>query len=571
MEYRYLYLYSKHTAKAVTIFYIYIFERRLFMKPGKIQKSLSILLCLCMVLQAVTLTVFASDDCEHTFDCEYYYGVEDGHYAECDECGAYFEDTLEDHVNEDNDENCDLCDYYVGHEHTFDEEYYHGEEDGHYAQCDQCDYYLEDTFEDHVNEDNDDNCDLCDYYVGHEHTFDEEYYHGEEDGHYAQCDQCDFYLEDTLEEHINELGDHYCDVCDYCLSDDHIYSGNFYHSEKLGHYVRCDMCEEYDESSFAAHEDMDGDEYCDKCDFFVNCIFIVLAWGDIPSDLDSHLIYTGSNGSGEIAYYSMELYGTNGELISDLDTDDTDYYGPETVTVYKLNPGDSFRYYVHDYSNGGNPASGEMAKSGATVNVYRGTELIATYSMPTDIRGYIWEVFSYSDDGLTELEHDYTETRVDAAACGEYGYYEYYCENCGDSYQVYDETPAGHLDIEVRIENETEPDCENEGYYDEITYCAACNEELDRVTVTVSSLGHNYENGICTNCGATDPNPPVIIRGDVNGDGYVNAKDTNIMKRIISGALDLDEYIKVAGDINEDGTVNAFDANLVTRISAGRL
>ena len=592
------------------------------MKAHKIRKILSTLLCLCVVLQTGSLTVLAARGCDHTFDCEYYYGVEDGHYAECDECGACFEDTLEDHVNEDNDDWCDLCDYYVGHEHTFDEEYYHGEDEGHYAVCDQCDfyledtledhvnednddwcdlcdyyvehehvfdeeyyygvkdghypvcdqcdYYLEDTLEDHVNEDNDDWCDLCDYYVGHEHTFDDEYYYGVEDGHYPVCDNCDYYLEDSLEEHVNELGDHYCDVCDYCLSDDHVYSGSFYYVTKVGHYVRCDMCEEYDEASFGAHIDMNADEYCDECKSFINYIYIVLEWGDIPSDLDSHLIYSGSNGSGEIAYYSMELYGTNVKLIADLDVDDTDYFGPEVVTIYEINPGDSFRYYVHDYSNGGNPASGEMAKSGATVKVYKGTALLATYHVPTDMRGYIWEVFSYSDDGMTELEHEYTETRVDASVCGEYGYFEYYCENCGDRYEVYDEAPMGHLPGEAVIENKVSPDCENEGCYDVITYCTVCGEELSFDTVIAPALGHSYRDGSCINCGKADPDvPKEIIIGDLNSDGFVNAKDINIIIRVVSGSASPNEIQKIAGDVNNDGKVNAIDANLVTRIAAG--
>ena len=400
--------------------------------------------------------------------------------------------TLEDHINEDNDDYCDLCGSYMGHEHTFDEEYYYGTENGHYVRCDQCSFFLHGTPENHINEDNDDYCDLCDYYVGHEHTFDEEYYYGTENGHYVRCDQCSHYNKATFAEHVNEFGDHYCDICEYCVAYDHVYSGYYFACEKAGHYVRCDLCPEYDESTFTDHLDEDNDYYCDQCGHYLNTFRIVLTWGSVPSDLDSHLIYNGCGGSAEVAFYNKACYGANGELIADLDYDDVTSYGPETVTIYTYNPGESFRYYVYDYSNGGNSNANALANSGAMVKVYRSDKLIATYFVPTNIHGYIWEVFSYSDDGLSTLEHHYTETRVDATDCGEFGYYEYNCTTCDDSYRVYDEEPLDHTAGATVIENETKPNCENEGSHDEVTYCTNCGEELSRNTNTVPALGHAY-------------------------------------------------------------------------------
>lgn len=76
--------------------------------------------------------------CDHVYDCEYYHGIETGHYLVWDDCGCYDEDSFEPHVNDDNDDYCDYCDYEVGHTHTYDEGCYYGVEEGHYVECDQC-------------------------------------------------------------------------------------------------------------------------------------------------------------------------------------------------------------------------------------------------------------------------------------------------------------------------------------------------------------------------------------------------------------------------------------------------
>lgn len=56
------------------------------------------------------------------------------------------------------------------------------------------------------------------------------------------------------------------------------------------------------------------------------------------------------------------------------------------------------------------------------------------------------------------------------------------------------------------------------------------------------------------------------VVGDLNGDGLVNIKDCNLMKRYIAGALELDERI---ADINGDGDINAIDSNILRRIVLG--
>jgi len=94
-------------------------------------------------------------------------------------------------------------------------------------------------------------------------------------------------------------------------------------------------------------------------------------------------------------YYSNKTSsGANGKL-ADLDVDDTSSYGPETVTIYNMDRGGMYSYYVHDFSNRAYDGSSEMSNSGAQVKVYRGSALLATYNIPTSRAGTVWHVFDY--------------------------------------------------------------------------------------------------------------------------------------------------------------------------------
>ncbi len=58
-----------------------------------------------------------------------------------------------------------------------------------------------------------------------------------------------------------------------------------------------------------------------------------------------------------------------------------------------------------------------------------------------------------------------------------------------------------------------------------------------------------------------------VLRGDIDGDGKINAKDTNLLIQIVIGNLE-----KVpAADIDGDGKINAKDTNLLVQIVIGNL
>nr|WP_235319668.1 tetratricopeptide repeat protein [Pectobacterium fontis] len=127
---------------------------------------------------------------------------------------------------------------------------------------------------------------------------------------------------------------------------------------------------------------------------------IVLSWGETPSDLDSHLIYSDNH-----IYFSHK----NGRD-ANLDVDDTDSFGPETITIDKKHLGESYIYAVQDYSNQNSVNSLALSASRAKVFVYVGSSLVRTYSVPLNKSGNIWTVFRLNPNGDFEDINSVTGT-----------------------------------------------------------------------------------------------------------------------------------------------------------------
>lgn len=130
---------------------------------------------------------------------------------------------------------------------------------------------------------------------------------------------------------------------------------------------------------------------------------IVLTWGERPWDLDSHLYVTKQ---GEelyhVCYWNMTHY-EDGEIVAQLDIDDTWSEGPETITVTVVVDKElKYQYYVQDYTNGGNLSSTELSFSGANVQVYNGEKLIKSYNVPMNEKGTRWNVFEIMDGKIVD-------------------------------------------------------------------------------------------------------------------------------------------------------------------------
>lgn len=102
----------------------------------------------------------------------------------------------------------------------------------------------------------------------------------------------------------------------------------------------------------------------------------VLTWGNAaqgaPSDLDSWLVLPAGLGD-SVGYPHRNGVGAN------LDVDDTNYSGPETMTITTLYPG-TYVYIVNDFSR-----TPLLSSALAEVVVYQGANIVRTYTIPASL------------------------------------------------------------------------------------------------------------------------------------------------------------------------------------------
>ena len=70
-----------------------------------------------------------------------------------------------------------------------------------------------------------------------------------------------------------------------------------------------------------------------------------------------------------------------------------------------------------------------------------------------------------------------------------------------------------------------------------------------------------------------EPASSDFLLGDINGDGEVNAKDSNLLKQMIAGSIEYPAGSRenLAADINGDGEISAKDSNLLKQMISGAL
>ncbi|GHT82772.1 hypothetical protein FACS1894137_02310 [Spirochaetia bacterium] len=113
-------------------------------------------------------------------------------------------------------------------------------------------------------------------------------------------------------------------------------------------------------------------------------IKIVLDWIASPADLDLHLV---KNGAYHISYHDMKK---SDDGTAWLDRDDTNGYGPETITISLLDNNASYRVYIHDYTDRDRANSTRLSTSKATVRIYSNNELSRKFVIPQNKSGVIW-------------------------------------------------------------------------------------------------------------------------------------------------------------------------------------
>lgn len=97
-------------------------------------------------------------------------------------------------------------------------------------------------------------------------------------------------------------------------------------------------------------------------------------------------------------------------------------------------------------------------------------------------------------------DHDYHTVTVQPT-CTEEGYKVEKCSRCGKETGQHTNIvkAPGHQYVETTVD----PTCTESGYT--VQKCSVCHEETGERTNIVAPLGHEYKNGVCTRCGAPEP------------------------------------------------------------------
>ncbi len=170
-------------------------------------------------------------------------------------------------------------------------------------------------------------------------------------------------------------------------------------------------------------------------------IRVVLNWGEEPSDLDSHMYYGKANLDGfeHHMYFAVRNDEEYNSEVCDLDTDDVDSYGPETITVFEVDQNSKYSYFVHNYTDKSYTNTKRLSESGATIRVFFGNELRATFFVPADTEGTVWHVFDYdpSTDAIIPVNEMYYQNYVEDVNIRESDFSEYsdFSESNSDYYE----------------------------------------------------------------------------------------------------------------------------------------
>ena len=170
----------------------------------------------------------------------------------------------------------------------------------------------------------------------------------------------------------------------------------------------------------------------------------------------------------------------------------------------------------------------ELSRNTVTVDALGHSHTSNTTAPTCTDRGYTTHTCHcgdiYVDTYVDELGHAYNDGVITTApTCTEKGVKTFTCGTCQDSYT--EEVAAlGHTEGEIVVENNVDPDCVNDGSYDNVVYCTVCEAELSRKTETVDALGHSHNSVVtaptCTEKGYTTH---TCHCGDAYIDTYVDA------------------------------------------------
>lgn len=125
-------------------------------------------------------------------------------------------------------------------------------------------------------------------------------------------------------------------------------------------------------------------------------IRIVLEWESQPADLDAHLTgHTDSGSSVNVNFVNKESRDSAGNTIAELDVDDRNGNGPETITIHEVNG--RYEYYIEDYES-----TGTMANTNVKVTVYLPDNSTQTRTISSSLGSTnVWNVCTIDHGSVT--------------------------------------------------------------------------------------------------------------------------------------------------------------------------
>ena len=91
-----------------------------------------------------------------------------------------------------------------------------------------------------------------------------------------------------------------------------------------------------------------------------------------------------------------------------------------------------------------------------------------------------------------------------------------------------------------------------------------------RITWVASCTGHAFENGVCSACGAKDPDfQPDGLKGDADGSGEVDYLDAMIVLQYHTGVVGDDALNLAVCDVDDSGEVDYLDAMILLQYHTG--
>ena len=180
--------------------------------------------------------------------------------------------------------------------------------------------------------------------------------------------------------------------------------------------------------------------------------------------------------------------------------------------------------------------------------------------------------------------HTETDGTYVAPTCTAVGTKTTVCGDCGRVMSTETLPVTGHTAVSGTY---VAPTCTKEGI--RTTVCKSCDCVIS--TETLPTVPHTYSDEYtvdveatstregeksrhCLYCSArTDvtaiPVVTTLVKGDLSGDGKINAMDANTAKRVLNGSSVMTEAMRLAGDANGDGQFNSVDTNILTRYLLG--